>query len=587
MFFLLFTSLIASVGSSLYATDVQKQHIVLTEVLSDYNQLVDRVTRASEYYIELKFYDEKALGDKEAEIAEIKEYINRVDDIHMYLLALNYPLSDGSSIELDFQGDFKESFLGAVRSSEALWMDVEGNLLSVLDESMFKYQDLMSLRQKSEKLNQEMLKNAEELIIICREAADFSKKISDTVQISAVMLSVIILLFVTGFSFGGIYKPIIYIKKSFQKMSKGDLSHRFKRTQQDEFTDLFYDFNDFLDSLDTIFDIENEVVKEDELENILLVLNSKMKHFISFGEIGLVYKNYTNDCIQICVENNRVVSNECQVYKEFGSDVVIEDNNLYIPVYNNGVYLGYYYFTDFDDNIDEKQFVNLIKDKLNMAFYKNVLSKELLSIITEALSDTAEARDPETYNHLVRMSSYSQVIARRLFDKGLHQDLINNAFIENIKVTAPMHDIGKVSIPDNILLKPGRLTDDEFAIMRTHASIGGNILKHLDQKMKYYGINYFVMASDIANHHQEKFNGSGYPHGLKGDEISLVGRIVAVADVFDALTSKRPYKDAFSLEKSYAIIEESSGTHFDPEIVQAFFESKEDIEKIYHTLKEV
>lgn len=587
IFCLLFTSLIGSVGSALYATGVQEQHIVLTEVLSDYNQLVDRVTRASEFYIELKIYDEKALITRQNEIEEIHQYIKEVDDIHAHLSNLEYPLDDGNYITLEFQGEFKDAFLNSVAMSTKLWDDIEINLLDILDEKMVMNEDLSNIRVKSEVINDEMIMNSEKLILICREAAASSKRISDTIQISTVILSILILFFVIGFSFDGIYKPLMYIKSSFQKMSKGDLSHRFNRKQKDEFTDLFYDFNDFLDSLDTMFDIENKVVKENELENILLVLNAKMKKFIDFETIGLVYKNYQEKCIEITVENEKIVNKECTAYQKFSDSVVINDNNLYIPVYNNSVYLGYYYFTNFDGDIDEKQFVNLIKDKLNMAFYKNVLSKELLSIITETLSDTAEARDPETYNHLVRMSSYSQIVAKRLFDSNLYPDIITNEFIDNIKITAPMHDIGKVSIPDSILLKPGKLTDEEYVVMKSHAKNGWSILTQLDKKMNYYGIDYFLMASTIALHHQEKFDGSGYPYGLEGNEISLEGRIVAIADVFDALTSKRPYKEAFSLEKSYAIIAEGKGNHFDPIVVDAFFEAKDEIEKVYQTYKEI
>ncbi len=151
-----------------------------------------------------------------------------------------------------------------------------------------------------------------------------------------------------------------------------------------------------------------------------------------------------------------------------------------------------------------------------------------------------------------------------------------------------MHDIGKIGIEDNILLKPGRLTEEEFAKMKTHAAHGGgDILTKLDEKFRYYGITYFDMAANIAYGHHEKFDGSGYPNGIVGEEIDLAARIIAIADVFDALTSKRPYKDAFSLDKSYGIIEESIGNHFDPQVAEAFFRGKEEIERVYHDFKEI
>jgi len=586
VFILLFLSLVVSVLSALYATDVQEQHIVLTEVLGEYSQHIDKVTRASEFYLELKLYDNDVLMRRKDEINELYGYIEEVKIIHEHLKNLEYPLSDGSIIELEFSGEFLDGFVGAVHLGEALWLDVEDNLVNIINEDMVDQSDLDVIMDKGYRVNKAMIANSTELIDICREAADSSKKVSDIIQILALVIASCILVFVSVFSFKGIYKPIIYVKESFNKMSKGNLSHRFMRKQDDEFKELYSDFNQFLDALDVIFEIENDVVKENVLENILTLLNTKLKEFLNFESIGLVYKNYQGVCMELLVDSDHLDSRECEP-KMFLNEITVQNETLYIPVNLGGNLLGYYFLTGFKDDLKEKQFVNLIKDKLNIAYYKNVLTKELLSIITETLADTAEAKDPETYNHLVRMSSYSQIISNRLLDKGLYIDEINPEFIDNIKITSPMHDIGKISIPDNILLKPGKLTDKEYEIMKTHAANGAAILSRLDEKMQYYGIKYFKMASIIALEHQEKYNGSGYPNGLQGDEISLVGRIVAIADVFDALTSKRPYKEAFSLEKSYGILEEGRHMHFDSEILDAFFEAKEEIEKIYNAYKEI
>lgn len=172
------------------------------------------------------------------------------------------------------------------------------------------------------------------------------------------------------------------------------------------------------------------------------------------------------------------------------------------------------------------------------------------------LSRAAEYRDPETGAHLARMSRYSCHIARNLGLSTDEQELILEA--------APMHDIGKVGTPDNILLKPGKLDAEEWEIMKRHAGIGASILKNSDSPL-------LQAASVIALTHHEKFDGSGYPQGLKGEAIPLHGRIVAVADVFDALTSARPYKPAWEMERAIALIHEGAGSHFDPQCVDAFF----------------
>jgi len=171
------------------------------------------------------------------------------------------------------------------------------------------------------------------------------------------------------------------------------------------------------------------------------------------------------------------------------------------------------------------------------------------------LARAAEFRDPETGAHILRMAHYSQIIAR---DLGLDAETC-----ERILTAAPMHDIGKVGTPDNILLKPGRLTPEEMVIMRQHPRIGHDILKGSSSPM-------IQMAAEIALTHHEKYDGSGYPDGLAGEAIPLVGRIVAVADVFDALTSPRPYKPAWALDDAIAFIREGRGSHFDPACVDVF-----------------
>ncbi len=172
------------------------------------------------------------------------------------------------------------------------------------------------------------------------------------------------------------------------------------------------------------------------------------------------------------------------------------------------------------------------------------------------LSRAAEFRDPETGAHIQRMSHYSALIARRL---GL-----GDGFADALLMAAPMHDVGKLGIPDTILLKPGRLTAEEFVVMKRHPQIGHDILKGSSSSILRLG-------ATIALTHHEKFDGSGYPHGLAGEAIPMEGRIVAVADVFDALTSARPYKPAWPMSRAIALLREGRGTHFDPACVDALF----------------
>ncbi len=223
----------------------------------------------------------------------------------------------------------------------------------------------------------------------------------------------------------------------------------------------------------------------------------------------------------------------------------------------------------------------LRKSQLRLANHASWLAEEVRKATAEIvarereailrLSRAAEYRDPETGAHLLRMANYSRLLAANLGLSIAEQDLILEA--------APMHDIGKVGIPDHILLKPGPLDPEEMAIMRTHARIGADILKGSASPL-------LQAAHLIALTHHEKYGGDGYPNGLIGDEIPLYGRIVAVADVFDALTSSRPYKPAWSIERAITFLREGAGTHFDPACIDAFLKEPDAIWDIYHTYRD-
>ena len=185
--------------------------------------------------------------------------------------------------------------------------------------------------------------------------------------------------------------------------------------------------------------------------------------------------------------------------------------------------------------------------------------------IVRRLGRAAEYRDNETGMHIVRMSRYSVMLAEQAGMSPEACDLLLNA--------APMHDIGKIGIPDRILLKPGKLDADEWEVMKTHTLIGAEILSGSESEL-------LLMAKEIALTHHEKWDGSGYPHGLAGESIPLVGRIVAVADVFDALTSERPYKHAWTVEQALQFLHEHAGTHFDADLVALFERNMDEVDRV-------
>jgi putative two-component system response regulator len=202
---------------------------------------------------------------------------------------------------------------------------------------------------------------------------------------------------------------------------------------------------------------------------------------------------------------------------------------------------------------------------------ERILSNEYHQITIFTLAKLAESRDPETGLHLDRIREYSKILGVNLARQDKYRDILPFSEIENIYYTSVLHDIGKVGIPDTILLKPGPLDPNEFDVMKTHTIIGG---KTLGQALaEYPEARFLEVARNIAFWHHERFDGSGYPHGLAGEDIPLSARIVALADVYDALASKRPYKKAYPHAAAREIILEKRDRHFDPDIVDAFIES--------------
>lgn len=204
---------------------------------------------------------------------------------------------------------------------------------------------------------------------------------------------------------------------------------------------------------------------------------------------------------------------------------------------------------------------------------------ELQDATIRAMASLAETRDNETGNHIRRTQHYVEALARKLQDHPRFKDELTDAAIETIFKSAPLHDIGKVGIPDRILLKPGKLTPEEFEIMKTHTTLGRDAIVAAETDAMLDN-PFFRYAKEITYSHQEKWDGSGYPEGLMGNTIPLSARLMAVADVYDALISERVYKSAFTHETAVEIIRDGRGSHFDPDMVDAFLVLSEEFRAI-------
>jgi len=241
-------------------------------------------------------------------------------------------------------------------------------------------------------------------------------------------------------------------------------------------------------------------------------------------------------------------------------------------------------YADMSKQLEEKNLLlnqynshleELVKEKV-----KEISSSQVATI--HALVKSAESRDDDTGAHIERTARYCRLLAEKMREAGFYKNLITNEYIENIEMAAPLHDIGKVGIPDSILLKPGRLTDEEFLTMKTHVMKGYETLASVDS---LYHDNAFIrLGMEISRYHHEKWDGSGYMSELSHNEIPLSARIMALSDVYDALRSKRVYKDAFSHEKTVSIIKEGRDKHFDPDLVDIFIEHSLLFDEIFEEL---
>lgn len=226
-------------------------------------------------------------------------------------------------------------------------------------------------------------------------------------------------------------------------------------------------------------------------------------------------------------------------------------------------------------------FVKMTEDSVE--YTKDVKNKtETISKMQNALiitlADLVESRDENTGQHIKKTAAYVKIILDEMKRQGVYADQLSETFAENVHNSAPLHDIGKIAVPDSILNKPGKLTEEEFNIMKGHTTAGGKILSSILEMVPES--HYLYEAINLATYHHERWDGRGYPSGLAGEDIPLSARIMAIADVFDALVSKRSYKEGFPLDKAIKIITEESGTHFDPKLVDVFLSAKDEVFKV-------
>nr|WP_312578261.1 HD domain-containing phosphohydrolase [Sedimentibacter sp.] len=459
--------------------------------------------------------------------------------------------------------------------------------------------------------------------------ADYQKKIAIKYFVISIIIFIIfsIMLFVSFFELKKyIIEPLNELYngiRNFGVINRND--NKFFSTKK-ELKPVINDINSMFDKLNKLIELIGNLNKDVSFDGILNYIYLSFSEFIPYSHIGIallkndgkvleasygisdtsldglpkklvgIKEEVSKTSLEGIIKNKtpRVID-DLELYTKNSNaeynKILIEagiKSSISLPLKINQKPVGVIFFSSVHKNIYKQEhiaFLETLSDSIAISLNKNIFIDEMLYSTLLALAKMAEARDEDTGEHLDRMKEYSVKIAEFLLDDHVYDDLISVSFIKDIERFSPMHDIGKVGIRDGILLKPGQLTDDEYEQMKKHTIYGADVLRAAEGNIVKQSHSMFVMGIEIAEGHHEKWNGTGYPYRLSGNEIPLSARIVAIADVFDALTSKRPYKNAFPFEESFELIVEGKGNHFDPNIVNSFINHKEDIYKLYMSFK--
>lgn len=368
--------------------------------------------------------------------------------------------------------------------------------------------------------------------------------------------------------------------------------------------------------IQNIKDIANkEYILEDVMDQLFIVLENNFRidrisvAFLNHSDqkivMGLSRANYEVKHIDVGYEidynqtriSNLIDTKEVMVNNDLlrtfektnseSNRLILEEgiqSNIIIPLIIDESVFGFLFFSSREKNHFSEEMINIAKHiafELAGIMNKSYLTMQIFSEITYGFADLVEKKDYETGEHIIRMVEYSTFIAQLLENHSLESYRLGKQCIRDIKNNAAVHDIGKVGIPDKILKKAGRLTPKERKEMEEHTVIGGDIFSNLRQGLRVFEKDFYIVAENISRYHHERWDGTGYPEGLMQEQIPLEARIVAIADVFDALSSERTYKEAYPFEKSFNILLESSGTHLDPVLIDQLNINRKAFKKIY------
>jgi len=609
----------------------QYEESVIVNVFGRQRMLTQMIAKeANSYYALQQALDSGSYYQPREVIADkIKENKNNIIVARNEFTKILLSMNNGILVYGDERIDIKRSITSSaedIKKINSLWLKYDKAIDTISNSTTADSNAANAVIYINDN-NMELLKYSENITEDVVNDTVESMKQKELVYAGLVILAFMIILASMLNIYKYIIAPFSELYKGISEIGIGKIHNRKGTPTKKDLIPVVAEINQTFKEINHLINLIENMSKNSTFEEILEYIYNSFSPFIPYTYIGIaLFRNNNKTLVasygitdasmkgkpnkllgkQVNIKETsleKVISsgeariiNDLEAYtadkplKEYNR-IILENGiraSITLPLKLGKEPVGVIFFSSNRKNVyneEHTRFLKTLVNSISISFEKNIYVNELIYSSILALAKLAESRDEDTGEHIERMKVYSRAITQFLFDSNKFMDILSPEYINDIERFSPMHDIGKVGIRDGILLKPAKLTVDEFSEMKSHTVKGGEVLRAADENMEKMGKGLFGMGIEITEGHHEKWDGSGYPYGKKGKEIPLSARIVAIADVFDALTSKRPYKEPFSFEESFSSIVEGSGKQFDPEIVAVFVANKEKIRHIYDSFR--